>query len=141
MSRVLSIRLKDDQVERLGRVAGRLGRTRSEAAAALLEEALRREQFALIEFRGTPAGRQAFLQGTRVKAWQVAWLSPAFDGDAERIAVHLGLPVILVQAGLEYAKAYPDEIAAAIANQDHSIDELRRLMPNLQVFAGDAPAS
>ena len=58
MSKVVSLRLKDDQVERLQRAVCRMGRTPSEAAALLLEEALRQRDFAFMEFRDSLAGRR-----------------------------------------------------------------------------------
>ena len=69
MSRVMSLRLQDSQIERLNRAARSSGRTASETAAILLEEALRQREFAFIEFRDSPVGRQAYLQGTRLAAW------------------------------------------------------------------------
>ena len=69
MSKVVSMRLKDEQVDRLERAARRLGRSPSEAAALLLEEALRQRDFALIEFRDSPVGRQAYVHGTRLAVW------------------------------------------------------------------------
>lgn len=68
MSKALNLKLKDDQAERLDRMAAALGQTRTEMAARLLEEALRMEAFPLIDFRTTVCGREAFLTGTRIKA-------------------------------------------------------------------------
>ena len=48
MSKVVSVRLRDDQVERLARAARRFGQTVSETAAQLLEEALRQGEFAFV---------------------------------------------------------------------------------------------
>jgi predicted transcriptional regulator len=71
MSKVVSMRLKDEQVERLNRFARRVGKRPSELAAQLLEEALRREEFPGIDIRETAAGREAFVGGTRLKVWHV----------------------------------------------------------------------
>jgi hypothetical protein len=60
VSKVVSLRLRDDQVERLQRTARYLGRSPTETAALLLEESLREREFAGIEFRDSPVGRQAF---------------------------------------------------------------------------------
>lgn len=140
MSTVLSLRLKETQRERLDRIAGRLGRTRSETGLVLLEEALRREEFGLIEFRDTVCGREAFLQGTRIKAWQVVWLARDMDDDPERVAAYLEMPLDLIQAGVDYAKAYPQEIEVALAEQSRGLEELKRLIPNLHVFTVDVTA-
>ena len=140
MSRVVSLRLQDEQFERLRRAARQLSRTPSEAAALLLEESLREREFAFIEFRDTRAGREAFLKGTRLKVWQVVMVARGHEGDLARVAEHVGKPVVQIQAALTYAAAYPDEMAAALADNDTSEAELRRLIPNLRVFEIDASA-
>jgi hypothetical protein len=138
MSRVLSLRLKDEQMARLTRLARRLDRTPSETAARLLEEALRMSEFAMIEFRDSPVGRQAYVAGSRLAAWQVAWLARAYDGNPARVAEHLQWPLIKVQAGLEYCKAFPQEIQEALDDND-AIDfvQLKRLLPQLELFTVD----
>lgn len=72
MSKVISIRCREPQVERLGRVARRLNRTPSETAALLLDEALRMAEYAHIVFRASAVGRQAYLAGTGLAVWEVA---------------------------------------------------------------------
>jgi uncharacterized protein (DUF433 family) len=140
MSRVVSLRLRDEQFERLRRAARQLSRTPSETAALLLEESLREREFAFIEFRDTRAGREAFLKGTRLKVWQVAMVARGCEDDLARVTELLGKPVVQIQAALTYAAAYPDEMAVALADNDASEAELRRLIPNLRVFAIDASA-
>ncbi len=44
MSKVVSMRLEDDQMERLKRAARQLGRTPAETASLLLEESLRERE-------------------------------------------------------------------------------------------------
>jgi uncharacterized protein (DUF433 family) len=140
MSKVVSLRLKDEQVERLGRAARRLGRTPSEAAAILLEEALRQAEFAFIEFRESPAGRQAYLKGSRLAVWQLISYLCAVDGDRARAAHDLEIPPTWVQAALAYASAYSAEIDAAIADNAPDLDRLSRLIPGLEVITVDAAA-
>ena len=138
MSKVVSLRLKDDQVRRLAKAARRLGRTPSETAAVLLEEALRQAEFAFIEFRDSAVGRQAYIKGSRLAVWQIAALARSFGDDPERIAAHLEVPETWIRAAFTYASAYPDEIGGAIADNEHDITALRRLIPSLEVV--DAPA-
>ena len=140
VSRVVSLRLKDDQMERLERAARRLGRTPSEAAALILEESLRERDFAFLEFRDSPVGRQAYLKGTRLAMWQVASLARAFKGDVVRLAAHLEIPLVAVKAALTYTVAYRAEIEAAIADNTRSSATLAQLLPNLEVFEADAAA-
>ena len=133
MSRVVSLRLKDDQMERLERAARRWGRTPSEVAAALLEEALRLRDFAFIEFRDSPIGRQAYLQGTRLAVWQVVWLARTFDGEASRVAEHLEMPLVRIKAALTYSAAYPSEIDLAISDNAEAAGRLPQLLPQLEI--------
>ena len=149
MSTVVSLRLKDKQLEALRRAARRLGRSPSETAVVLLEEALRQREFTFIQFRDSPVGRQAYLQGTRLAVWQVASLAQEYGGDAEnrtadfprvdKVAQHLGLPSAGIRAALHYAAAYPEEIEAAIADSACTLAELQRLIPNLEIVEVDAP--
>ena len=140
VSKVVSLRLKDDQVERLERAARWLGRTPSEAAALLLEESLRQREFAFVEFRDSPVGRQAYLKGTRLAVWQVVSLARSFDDDATRTAAHLEIPAVAVRAALAYAAAYPAEIEAAVADNARAAADLVRLIPDLEAVVVDAAA-
>ncbi|MCC7020284.1 MAG: hypothetical protein IT332_11040 [Ardenticatenales bacterium] len=115
---VVSLRLRDEQVERLRRLARRLGRTPSEASAMLIEEALRRAEFALIDFRDSPVGRQAYLQGSTLAVWEVVLVARDHGLSAPDTAGHLEWPVHRVQAALNYAAAFAGEIEAAIADND-----------------------
>lgn len=140
MSRVMSLRLKDEQIERLQRAARRLGRSTSEAAALLLEESLRQREYPFIEFRDSPAGRQAYLQGTRIAVWHVAALAREYEGDASKTAAYLEVPEVEVRAALAYASAYPDEIDAAIADDAWVAEHLLPLTPGFEVVTVDATA-
>src|SRR5262249_23882950 len=133
MSKVVSMRLKDDQFERLKRAARRMGRTPSESAARILEEALRQDEFVWIEFRDSASGRQPYLKGTRLPIWQIAWIAPGYDNDVEKTAEHFDLTKYQVIAALSYAAAFPSEIEDAIADNHPTFEELRRLIPWINV--------
>ncbi|MDO8689040.1 MAG: transcriptional regulator [Dehalococcoidia bacterium] len=139
MSKVVSLRLKDTQVEALARAARRMGRTPSEAAASLLEEALRQREFAFIEFRDSPVGRQAYLQGTRLAIWQIEWIAREYDRDVRRAAEHLSLPPVQIEAALRYAEAFPQEIDDAIKDNEWAASNIQRIIPGIKMFrAGEA---
>jgi hypothetical protein len=78
MSHVVSMRLRDEQMERLRRLARRLGYTPSEASALLLEEALRTAEFAFIQFRNSPGGRQAYVAGSSPAVWEVVMVARGY---------------------------------------------------------------
>src|SRR5829696_753505 len=113
-SAVVSLRVSKEQAERLQRKARQLGRTPSETGAILLDESLRRDQFAFIDFRDSPVGRQAYIQGSRLAVWQVVSLARSYAGDARKTAQHLEWPPVKVQSALSYGKAFPEEIENAI---------------------------
>ena len=134
MAKAMTIELPDDQAERLQRLARRLGRTQEEAGARLIDEALRAAEFALITFRDSAAGRQAYIQGAGLAVWEVMMLLRDRGGDVQETAVYLDWPVIRVQAAANYAAAFPAEIEAALADND-SYDEhkLRAMLPRTRV--------
>lgn len=98
MSQTISLRLSDELASRLDRFARMLGNgmTRTRASVLLLDEALREEEFAGIEFRNTILGRQAFVKGTGMAVWEFIMVAQDFDLDAERTAAHLQYPDLRV---------------------------------------------
>jgi predicted transcriptional regulator len=68
VSKVVSLRLRDDQVERLSRNARRMGRTPSTAAAKLLGQHIREREFPRIEFREGPGWSRAVCARDTVEA-------------------------------------------------------------------------
>lgn len=135
MSQVMSLRLRDDQVQRLTRLARRLGHTRSEVGVRLIEEALRMSEFGHIVFHDSPVGRQAYMMASSLAVWEVAFVARSYGGDAEQAARHLNWPLVRVQAALAYAEAFPDEIAAAIADNDAAdYAALKRMVPGAELF-------
>jgi len=138
MSKVVSLRLRDSQVERLIRVARRMQRTSSETAAILLEESLRVAEFPHIVFNDTAVGRQAFLSGTRLKVWQVINLVRCYDHDVAKVADHLDLAPFLIQAVIYYAASFAEEIDAALQDyQSMDFEKVKQLLPNLEAFYVD----
>lgn len=136
MSRSLGIKLTDAQVERLKDAARRQDRTPAETAAVFVEEALRMEQFPLIDFRNTPAGRRAYIKASRLSVWMtVYFLRRSYGGDAAAMAAALEHPTVEIKQAAAYAAAYPAEIEEAIAeHQSMTLEKLKESIPNLQVF-------
>jgi hypothetical protein len=132
-STVISLRLPAGSTERLKRMALRHGWTASDTSARLVEEGLRRSEFALIDFRDSPVGRQAYMQGSTLAVWEVAMLARDYQGDLAAIAKHLEWPEAKVAAALNYAEAFPEEIAAALAENDSvTFDDLKRMLPKIE---------
>lgn len=136
-TRVISLRLKEDQAERLNRLARRQQRRPSESLSTILEEALRASEFPLVQFRDTILGREAYVVGTSTAVWEIAWLAQRYEGDVDRVASHLEWPAIKVPAALAYAACYPHEMADALADMAQRAEDLARQRPPLPVFRLD----
>lgn len=135
---VVSLRLTTEQKRILDRLARRLGRRPADAGAMLLDEGLRRAEFAGIDFRDTPAGRMAYVQGTRTAVWLVAGLVRDCGGDVEQAAKHLRWPKSRVQAALNYAEAFPHEIELQISDaQEYDFHTLRRGLPQAELLPAE----
>ena len=133
---VVSMRLSEASGERLKRLARRHGWTASDASARLVEEGLRRAEFAHIDFRDSAAGRQAYVQGSSLAVWEVALLLESYKRDAEAVAQHLGWPAAKVSAAANYAEAFPAEIAEALAeNEAMDFAALKRMLPQATPFS------
>ena len=84
----------------------------SKLAADYIEEGVRRRLHPAIAYKRGAAGRVAYLVGTRWSVWLIVDLVKDFDGDLEKAAQRVRRPAALVQMALDYARAYPEEIAA-----------------------------
>jgi uncharacterized protein (DUF433 family) len=135
----LSSCLKRTQRVKLARKARQLGRSPSEVGAMFIDEGLRRDEFAFIDFRESAVGRQAYIQGSSLAVWEIAWIAEHYQNSVEKTAKHLELPKLKVQAALSYAECYPDEIKQALDDfrQVSSLDSLKRALPQVEVFPPD----
>jgi len=133
------MRLPAESETRLKRMANRHGWTASDASARLVEEGLRRSEFAFIDFRDSPAGRQAYVQGSTLAVWEVLLLIQSYRGDVPSVARHLKWPEAKVQAGVNYAKAFPEEIERALSeNAATDFEALKRMLPQAAEFVSKA---
>jgi len=134
-SLVLSMRLPMASGERLKRMANRHGWTPSDTSARLVEEGLRRSEFAFIDFRDSAAGRQAYVQGSSLAVWEVMLLFRSYKGDVPAVAQHLRWPAGKVQAAINYAEAFPEEIQEALSDNDSvDFETLKRMAPQAVDF-------
>jgi len=132
---VISMRLPAESGKRLKRMAHRHGWTPSDASARLVEEGLRRSEFGFIDFRDSPAGRQACLQGSTLAVWEVMLLVNSYEKDVSAVARHLKWPEVKVQAAVNYAQAFPEEIHEAMAeNEATDFEALKRMLPQAAEF-------
>jgi len=133
MSRVISVRLKDDDAKRIERLARRHSRSAGATASMLLREKLREEEFPFIEFRDSGAGRQAYVKGHRLTAWEVVYFTRQWRLNARQYAEYLKWPEYLVQAALDYAKNFPEEIEPQVAEAESiTFEDIKRIVPWVQ---------
>jgi len=133
MPQVISLRVPDATAERLRTAARRAGRTLNEWGALSLEEWLRQNEFADIEFRGAGGERLACLKGA-LPIWQVILVAQSYAMDPAQTAAHFGWPARRIQAALNYYEAFPVDIDQAIED-NHAMTEtvLKRLLPQMEV--------
>lgn len=132
---VLSMRLPLESGKRLKRMAHRHGWTPSDASARLVEEGLRRAEFAFIDFRDSAAGRQAYIQGSTLAVWELMLLMRSYTANVAAVAKHLRWPEAKIRAAKHYAEAFPDEIEEALSeNQATDVEQLKRMLPGLEEF-------
>lgn len=140
-STVISMRLPAESGKRLRRMASRHGWTASDASARLVEEGLRRSEFAFIDFRDSTAGRQACIQGTSLAVWEVMLLVRSHKDDIAAAARHLRWAEAKVKAAVNYAEEFPDEIDAALReNEAADFSALKRMLPQAEVIRTGKPA-
>jgi uncharacterized protein (DUF433 family) len=133
------MRLPTESGKRLKRLANRHGWTPSDASAKLVEEGLRRSEFAFIDFRDSPAGRQACVQGSSLAVWEIMLLIRSYKADVAAVAKHLGWPAAKVQAAVHYAEAFPEEVNEALSENDSTdFESLKRMLPQAAEFSGKA---
>ena len=132
---VISMRLPIDSGKRLRRMASRHGWTPSDASARLVEEGLRRSEFAFIDFRDSVAGRQAYIQGSSLAVWELLLLVRSYKEDVAAVARHLRWQEAKVRAAVNYAEAFPREIEEALSeNAVADFAALKRLLPQAVEF-------
>jgi hypothetical protein len=116
-------------------MAGRHGWTPSDASARLVEEGLRRSEFAFVDFRDSPVGRQAYIQGSTLAVWEIMLLVRSYKTDTLAVARHLRWPEAKVQAAVHYAAAFPNEINEAVTENDLTdFETLKRMLPQAVEF-------
>ncbi len=148
MPQLVSARLPDSTAERVRRYARRKQRSVNETIVTALEEWLRLNEFANVEFRDTPDGRRPYMKGSRLPVWWVVKLAKQYDMDAERTAAYFGghRSLAWVQSALNYYAAFPDEVDEAIADLGSTDDrQILGSAPSLEVIqveaVGDSSAS
>ena len=72
----------------------------------------------------------AYVCGVRLSVWLAVETVEDCNGDAEKAAQLLALPIDQIKAALAYAKEFPDEISANREAGHQPLDKLETLVPN-----------
>jgi hypothetical protein len=89
----------------------------NELVQRYVEEGLRGDEHPQVVFRDGPAGRRAGL-AAGPDVWEMIGVVRAHDGDVIAAAAYLELPLRMVEAGVAYYQAYPEEIERWIVSND-----------------------
>ena len=137
MSQLISARLPETTAERIKQYARRKQRSVNETVSIALEEWIRQDEFAFIEFRETPDGRIAYMKSSRLPVYWVIKAAKIYGMDVDKTQAHWpNHPHAWVQAALNYYEAYPEEIDAQVAlHETHSsFETLKRRFPQMEAF-------
>jgi uncharacterized protein (DUF433 family) len=94
----------------------------------MTEEAARTQRFAGIGFRGEDVTRRPWVLGSGLDVWEIVQMLEDF-GSIDRLVGDTQLTERQVRLALAYREDYPEEIAAAIAQNRRSAAEWHDLYP------------
>lgn len=119
-----SLRLSEETVREIDKLARERGEDFSAMAKNLLEEAIKMRRCPGIVFAPGVTGRRARVAGTGIEVWEVVAQYKGSDRDPERLqqAFHW-LTSGQIKAALGYYAAYPAEIDALIARNEQWTEE------------------
>lgn len=119
--RTVSGRVTERAAQQLQTIARTEGRTVSQVLSRFIEEGLRMQRLPGVVFVDGPRGRRAHVAGTGLDVWEIVALSRAYSGDAARLLKdHPGIARRDLDLADSYARAYPDEIDALIAENEQA---------------------
>jgi hypothetical protein len=126
----ISLRVPEDVKLELERLARRFGTSPATLGADYVTQGVRTTMHPSIESRQTPAGRMAYVRGVRLPVWLAVETVADCRGDVGKAAKLLRLPLLLLQAAINYSQAFPEEIAADREAGRQPLEELARLVPH-----------
>jgi uncharacterized protein (DUF433 family) len=129
-----SMRLSDITDQLVSDEARRTRRTKGAVVEALAEEALRTRRFPGIAFRGSDWNRRPWVIGTALDVWEIVAASRSYDTPSETVAA-TDLAEPQIRLALAYYAEFPDEIEAAIAENERPLAELQRRYPTIETIA------
>src|SRR4051812_30422635 len=119
----LGVRLPTRTCQMIRQISASGGRTPSDLLAEYAEEIARKHQFCYLEFRDTPLGRMAYIEGTRTAVWLICDLVDQNEGNILKTATLHGWSETRVRAAMNYGGAYPEEIEPLIKRAREMTEE------------------
>lgn len=137
MTQILTTRLPEGTAERVRQYARRRRRSVNETVAVAIEEWLRQNEYAHVEFRDTPNGRIAYMKNSRLPVYWVIKTAQSYHMDVERTRAHWpNRPRGWVEAAMAYYQAFSQEIDDQIElhHSSSTFAALRGLLPELEPY-------
>lgn len=127
-STTIGVRMSEETARVIKRISASQERTPSDLLGAYAEEIARQHQFCHLEFRDTPSGRLAYIEGTRTPVWLIVDFVRQYGGKIEKAARIHEWSENRIRAAVNYARAFPDEIEPLI-ERAHAMtpEKLRQL--------------
>jgi len=131
-----SMRLSRLTDELVAEEARRTRRSKGAVVESLAEEALRTRRFPGVAFRGRDWNRRPWVIGTALDVWEIVAALRGYDSPQD-MADKTDLTEAQVRLARAYHQEFPDEIDAAIAENERPLEELRREFPTIDTAAID----
>ncbi len=126
-----NVRLEEATEKLVEDEAQRTRRSKSSIVQAFTEETARTRRFPGIAFRGEDAQRRSWVIGTGLDVWEIVHMLDDFGSlDALVAETHLTAPQ--VRLALAYRDHYPNEIAAAVAENRRPHADIGVLFPFIE---------
>ena len=127
------MRLSDLTDQLVSEEARRTRRTKGAVVEALAEEALRTRRFPGIAFRGSDWSRRPWVIGTALDVWEIVAASRS-HGTPGEMAAATDLAEPQIRLALAYYAEFPEEIDAAIAENERPLAGLQRQYPTIDTI-------
>lgn len=127
-----SIRFSKDTDRYVDEEARRTGRSKSAVVEDLALEATKARRFPGITFQGEWPDREPVIADTGFDVWQLCETIDNYGSVAKVVADFPLVTELHCRLARSYRDAFPDEIAAAIADNNRPRDELRALYPFIE---------
>lgn len=134
----MAIRVKTPRTQWWMRYAKRTHRSAPELSDILQPAAETPQRFPHVRIRLVNKEPEAFISGSGLFIWEIAWLARSYDGDVQAVARHTLADPILIEEGMCYAAERAVEVDAEIRRHTEvSLEELQALLPGIQVISVD----